>query len=87
MKNIKTFESFANEAKVEYKDELIGLLSDVDAMEMMPVEFEDYLSTEFDIDGKTAMDLFDAYWSLGAKDRFHFTEKDWAKFLKKNGIK
>ena len=87
MKNIKTFESFTNEARVEYKDELIALLSDVDAMEMMPAEFEDYLSTELDIDGKTAMNLFDAYWSLGAKDRFHFTEKDWVKFLKKNGIK
>lgn len=92
MRNIKTFESFANEsivneAKYKHMDELIQLLSDIDAMEMMPAEFEDHLSTELDIDGKKAMDIFDAYWSLGAKDRFHFTEKDWKKFLNKQGIK
>ena len=87
MKHIKLFEDFVNEAKYPDMSKLIELLSDIDAMEMMPAEFEDYLDTEFDIDGKKAMDIFDAYWSLGAKDRFHFTEKDWVKFLNKQGIK
>ena len=87
MKNIKTFESFVGEGAYKHMPELIELLSDVDAMEMMPDEFVDQMVQYYEIDADTAGDLFDAYWSLGAKDRFHFGEKDWAKFLKKQGIK
>lgn len=87
MRNIKTFESFVNEKRYGYMDELIELLSDVDAMEMDPEEFVDQLVTYYKIDADTAGDILDAYWSLGAKDRFHFEKNDWEKFLKKQGIK
>jgi hypothetical protein len=87
MKHIKLFEAFVNEAKHPHMQELIELLSDVDAMEMAPDEFIDQCVTYYKLDSDLAADIFDAYWSLGAKDRFHFTYKDWEKFLNKQGIK
>lgn len=87
MKNIKTFESFVNEAGYPYIGELVELLSDIDAMEMSPDEFLDICVRSYKLDVDLAADIYDAYWSLGAKDRFHFTEKDWEKFLKKQGLK
>ena len=87
MKYVKLFESFVNEGKYPYMGELIELLSDVDAMEMMPDEFIDQCVRHYKLDNDLAADIFDAYWSLGAKDRFHFTEKDWQKFLNKQGLK
>ena len=80
-------ESEVNEGAYRHMPELIELLSDIDAMEMDPEEFIDQMVQYYDLDADTAGDLFDAYWSLGAKDRFHFEEKDWEKFLKKHGIK
>jgi len=56
-------------------------------MEMMPDEFIDQCVRHYKLDNDLAADIFDAYWSLGAKDRFHFTEKDWEKFLSKQGLK
>ena len=87
MKHVKLFEAFVNEGKYPYMGELIELLSDVDAMEMMPDEFVYQCVRYYKLDIDLAADIFDAYWSLGAKDRFHFTEKDWEKFLKKQGLK
>lgn len=87
MKHVKLFEAFVNEAKYPYMGELIELLSDVDAMEMMPDEFVDQCVIYYKLDSDLAGDIFDAYWSLGAKDRFHNTEKDWEKFLNKQGLK
>jgi hypothetical protein len=87
MKHVKLFEAFVNEAKYPYMGELIELLSDIDAMEMMPDEFIDQAVRYYKLDNDLAADIFDAYWSLGAKDRFHFTEKDWEKFLNKQGLK
>ena len=87
MKHVKLFEAFVNEGKYPYMGELIELLSDVDAMEMMPDVFIDQAVRNYKLDNDLAADIFDAYWSLGAKDRFHFTEKDWEKFLSKQGLK
>jgi hypothetical protein len=87
MKHVKLFEAFVNEGKYPYMGELIELLSDVDAMDMAPDEFVDQCVRYYKLDNDLAADIFDAYWSLGAKDRFHFTEKDWEKFLNKQGLK
>lgn len=77
-----------NERKAShYMAELVELLSDVDAMEMMPDEFVDQLVQYYAVDADTAGDIFDAYWSLGAKDRFHYKDNQWIKFLNKLGIK
>lgn len=82
----KELSESVNEGAYKHMPELIELLSDIDAMEMNPEEFIDQMVQYYDLDADTARDLFDAYWSLGAKDRFHFGEKDWYKFLKKQGI-
>ena len=88
MKNLRTFESFVNEARYGYMDELTELLGDIDTMELMdPDGFVDQMVTYYALDADTAADIFDAYWSLGAKDRFHFKKNDWEKFLKRHGIK
>lgn len=89
MKNIKTFESFVNEKNSWYVDELIYMFSNSDSMEMMPDEFAAYVRDElgYNIDDEKAAELHDAYWSVGAMKRFHNTEKDWLKFLKKFNIK
>jgi hypothetical protein len=80
-------EAEVNEGSYKHMPELIELLSDIDAMEMDPEEFIDQMVQYYELDADTAGDLFDAYWSLGAKDRFHFKKNDWEKFLKKHGIK
>lgn len=80
-------EAEVNEGAYKHMPELIELLSDIDAMEMDPEEFIDQMVKYYELDADTAADLFDAYWSLGAKDRFHFKKNDWEKFLKKHSIK
>jgi len=81
-------EAEVNEARYGYMDELTELLGDIDTMELMdPDGFIDQMVTYYALDADTAADIFDAYWSLGAKDRFHFKKNDWEKFLKKHGIK
>ena len=88
MKHVKLFEAFVNEGKYPYMGELIELLADDGAMDLMtPDEFIDQAVRNYKLDNDLAADIFDAYWSLGAKDRFHFTEKDWEKFLNKQGLK
>jgi len=88
MKNIRTFESFLNERKAShYMAELVELLSDVDAMEIKPDDFVDHLVLNYAVDADDAADIFDAYWSLGAKDRFHYNDNQWIKFLNKLGVK
>lgn len=88
MKNIKTFESFVNEKKVSYYvADLVDMLSNSDAMELTADEFMDYCVDEFDMAPGDALEIHDAYWSLGAKDRFHFDEDKWIKWLNKLGIK
>ena len=88
MKHVNLFESFLNERKAShYMAELVDLLSNPDSMEMMPEEFVDYLVSNYAVDADTAGDIFDMYWSLGAKDRFHYNDDQWIKFLNKLGIK
>ena len=88
MKHVKLFEAFLNEKKAShYMAELVELLSDVDAMEMQPDDFVDHLVQHYTVDADDAADIFDAYWSLGAKDRFHYNDNQWIKFLNKLGIK
>jgi len=88
MKHVKLFEAFLNEKKAShYMAELVELLSDVDAMEMQPDDFVDHLVLNYAVDADTAGDIFDMYWSLGAKDRFHYSDNQWIKFLNKLGVK
>jgi hypothetical protein len=86
MKHIKLFEQFTNEAMSHYIKGLVDILSNADAMEMAPNEFAEYCEEEFGIDPEQALELFDAYWSLGAKDRFQYNERQWVKFLSKLNI-
>lgn len=88
MKNLRTFESFLNEKRPShYMAELVDLLSDIDSMEMKPDDFAAYCEEEFGLDPDVALDVLDAYWSLGAKDRFKFNDNQWIKFLNKLGVK
>lgn len=88
MKNLRTFESFLNEKKPShYMSELVDMLSDSDTMEMQPDDFKDYCVDEFGMDPDMALDIHDMYWSLGAKDRFNFSDNQWIKWLNKIGVK
>lgn len=90
----KDWKGFLNESEVtekkmpkHYINDLVELLSDVDAMEMEPDDFIDHTVEHYGLDADTAADIFDMYWTLGAKDRFHFDDNDWIKFLNKMGVK
>ena len=87
MKHIKLFEQFLNEAKFDKMEELIDLLSNEVTMDMVSNEIEDHLVNYFKLDSKLARKIFNAYWKLDAKDRFHFEADDWKKFLEKQGLK
>lgn len=88
MKNLRTFESFLNEKKPShYMAELVDMLSNSDSMEMTPDEFKDYCVKEFGIDPDDALDILDAYWTLGARDRYRFDDDQWIKWLNKLSIK
>lgn len=38
-------------------------------------------------DQDLSFEVFNSYWSLGAKDRTKYDEKDWKNWLKKHGVK
>jgi len=86
MKHIKLFEAFVNEA-YDKTDELVDLLSDATAMNMVKNEIKDLLVDYYKLDAKLARKIFNAYWKLDAKDRFNFEADDWKAFLKKQGLK
>jgi len=88
MKRIKLFERFISEKKLSwYISDIVDMLSNSDAMEMTADEFMDYCVDEFEMAPGTALEIHDAYWSLGAKDRFHYDDDQWIKWLNKLGIK
>lgn len=85
-KKISKFESFINEKSSHYISNLVDALSNPDALEGDPQDWADFCK-ELGLEERDAMKIFDEYWTLGAKDRFHFSEKEWTKWLSKLGIK
>lgn len=86
MKYFPLFEDFMFERTSHYIKGLVDVLSNGDAMEMAPNEFAEYCEEEFGIAPEHALEVYDAYWSLGAKDRFNYKPNQWVKFLSKQNI-
>lgn len=55
--------------------------------DMDETEFADFMSGEFGWDQDLSIEVFNSYWDLGAKDRMHWSDKEWTKWLNKHGIK
>jgi hypothetical protein len=48
-------------------------------------DFAKELSRSTSHDKASLKKIFDSYWKIGAKDRLHYGDNDWKKWLKKQG--
>lgn len=77
MKTIKTFESFLNENQGDIADALANSMEGYDDMQHFVRDADFFGYTE------DAMEqIFNDYWAAPAMNRFKYTKKDWAKWLK-----
>ena len=82
MKHIKLFEQFITE-KTNI-NALIDILTN--SMEDMDERSFAKAAKDFKINPKVAKEMFDAYWNLDAKDRFHYDIEEWSEWLTSFGV-
>jgi hypothetical protein len=82
MKHVKLFEEFLNESnKVNpIIDVLMNSMEHYDETDFMD------LGSDFGLDSDTMLDIYNDYWTVGAKERTNWDIKNWSKWLKKHGV-
>ena len=74
-----------SEGKVDM-DTLIDVLSNLEDA-FTEEEFIEWGSEDLGISEEIMKNIWEGYWELGAKDRFHYSAKEWTKWLKNYGVK
>lgn len=85
MKYFKLFEQFVSEAKVNL-DQLVDVLANLEDA-FTEDEFIEF-GEDVNVDSETMASIWNGYWEVEAKNRLHWGDKEWTKWLKSNyGVK